>query len=352
MHREKTEKKKRNKLILAGMAPFQIILSLLICMALVIYGPFSTVRDTFIGTAMSTSTHQYLATMFFPKKEIDAVMSRGGSVKAQAQDVSKLDAKSPSGSNKVTLEQITSSDGKYAGYLIEIANPLRVKLACTKYLGVRGETVSTFSKETGALAAINGGGFSYYTPTMTIGKSSYSAPSMAFSNGSMPSDFVVVEGKVVWKNPDYSDADPNPSCTVALDRKGTLIVGDKPLSELQKMKAQYAVTMPGYEPLIVDGKATYTDQGKTSFAGVQPRTVIGQKADKTILMLVIDGRSVKSFGAGIADVTKIMLDHGAVTAANLDGGYSSTMVYNGKVVSHPDADYGERTVPTAFYVTK
>jgi exopolysaccharide biosynthesis protein len=350
----KRPKRKKNKLILGALVPFQVVIAILICMALLIYGPFETIRDYIIGTAMSTSTHQYLATMFFPKKQIEKVLSAGSAVKAQAQDLSGLDSVSGSSSSKVTMEEISSSSGKYNGYLLEIANPLRVKLAYTQYLGVRGETTTEFAKDHGALAAINGGGFEYYVPTVS---SSYPFTGMAIpqaiSNGSMPSDFVISGGKVVWENPVYSETNPDQSCAIALDQKGTLIVGRRTISDLLKLKVQYAVTMPGYEPLIVNGKGTYSDDKQTmGYSGAQPRTVIGQKADKTILMLVVSGRSMPSIGATVADVTQIMLDHGAVTAANLDGGYSSSMIYNGKAINQSSADYGERTVPTAFYVTK
>jgi exopolysaccharide biosynthesis protein len=348
----KRAKRKKNKLILGALVPFQMVIAILICMTLLVYGPFATMRNYIIGTAMSTSTHQYLATMIFPRSEIDAVIKSGNSVKAQAQKLGDLDSVSGSSSNKVTMEEIASSSAKFNGYLLEIANPLRVKLAYTQHLGVRGETTTALAKDHDALAAINGGGFEYYVPTAS---SSYPFTGMAIpqtiSNGSLPSDFIISGGKVVWQDPAYSESSPIQSCAIALDQTGTLIVGRNTLSGLLKLKAQYAVIMPGYEPLIVNGKATYTDKTQASF-GAQPRTVIGQTADKTILMLVVSGRSMPSIGATIADVTQIMLDHGAVTAANLDGGYSSTMVYNGKVINNSSADYGERTVPTAFYVTK
>jgi hypothetical protein len=52
------------------------------------------------------------------------------------------------------------------------------------------------------------------------------------------------------------------------------------------------------------------------------------------------------------DVQKILLEKGAVTAANLDGGSSSVVVKDDKVLNHPSSHYGMRYLPTAFLVFK
>lgn len=59
-----------------------------------------------------------------------------------------------------------------------------------------------------------------------------------------------------------------------------------------------------------------------------PRTVIGKKADGTIVMMVIDGRQGNKdmYGADARELAAIMSAYGCVEAYNLDGGGSSTMV--------------------------
>ena len=54
-----------------------------------------------------------------------------------------------------------------------------------------------------------------------------------------------------------------------------------------------------------------------------------------VLFLVIDGRRVDSVGASVADLAKIMLRYGAYNAANLDGGNSSVLVVNNKIINRP-----------------
>ena len=68
------------------------------------------------------------------------------------------------------------------------------------------------------------------------------------------------------------------------------------------------------------------------------------------LLLVIDGRQPSSMGATYLDIIGIIQSYGAVNAANLDGGNSSSMVYKGKIITTPAGVYGERTIPTFVLV--
>ena len=67
-------------------------------------------------------------------------------------------------------------------------------------------------------------------------------------------------------------------------------------------------------------------------------------------MLVIDGRQTTSLGASYEDCIEIMLENNAIVAANLDGGSSSVMYYNGKIINNVVSMNGERLVPTAWIV--
>ena len=102
--------------------------------------------------------------------------------------------------------------------------------------------------------------------------------------------------------------------------------------------------------LIVNGK----NQIKNSNSGgIQPRTAIGQKKDGTIIMVCIDGRKPGySLGATLMDLQNVFNKYGAHNAANLDGGSSSTMYYNGKLVNKPSTPIGERYLPNAIIVKK
>ena len=77
--------------------------------------------------------------------------------------------------------------------------------------------------------------------------------------------------------------------------------------------------------LIINGEER---QSNGLGSGANPRTAIGQRADGTVLLLVTDGRGKSShFGATANDLIEIMSEYGAINAANIDGGSSSTMYY-------------------------
>ena len=98
--------------------------------------------------------------------------------------------------------------------------------------------------------------------------------------------------------------------------------------------------------LIINGEV----QSKNLGGGVNPRTAIGQCADGSVLLLVLDGRSINTLGATMQDVADIMLEYGAVNAGNLDGGSSSVMVYDGELINNCASVTGPRNIPTAFIV--
>jgi hypothetical protein len=83
-----------------------------------------------------------------------------------------------------------------------------------------------------------------------------------------------------------------------------------------------------------------------------PRTAIGQRADGRIVMAVVDGRR-PGYSAGMTnfELAQTMLRLGAVTASALDAGGSSTMAFDGQLLSRPSDTGGERMVSEAMLVT-
>ena len=63
----------------------------------------------------------------------------------------------------------------------------------------------------------------------------------------------------------------------------------------------------------------------TTGTNVNPRTVLGIKADGSIVLYVVDGRQGHSKGLNLVDLAKHMKDLGCIHAFNFDGGGSSTM---------------------------
>ena len=102
--------------------------------------------------------------------------------------------------------------------------------------------------------------------------------------------------------------------------------------------------------LIVDGE-TFV-QGSFGY-GLQPRSAVGQTEDGEFLMLVIDGRQVgHSIGATVGDLSEIMLRHKTYQAMNLDGGSSSIMTYKGETINSPSSrTKAGRYLPNAFIMS-
>ncbi len=111
----------------------------------------------------------------------------------------------------------------------------------------------------------------------------------------------------------------------------------------------------GVPQLIKNGKIEITwEEEKSSKSFVEtkhPRTAVAKLKDGKFLMVTVDGRSEASGGIGLEDLAKILLELGATDAMNLDGGGSSTMFLDGKVVNHPSDKEGERKVGDAILVT-
>lgn len=68
--------------------------------------------------------------------------------------------------------------------------------------------------------------------------------------------------------------------------------------------------------------------------GMHPRACIGQSDRGEILMLVIEGRSLSSEGADVVACAELLSKHNCYQALNLDGGTSAIMWFDGEYVTH------------------
>lgn len=107
--------------------------------------------------------------------------------------------------------------------------------------------------------------------------------------------------------------------------------------------------------LIIDGKIdfTYDKQTLINMFGHpyqrNPRTMIGQKADGTIVMVATNGRVSNSLGLTTDHMAQVMLKLGCVIAVNMDGGGSTEMFIGDKTINYLANNY-HRPIGTAFIV--
>ena len=84
-----------------------------------------------------------------------------------------------------------------------------------------------------------------------------------------------------------------------------------------------------------------------------PRTAIGILGSLHYLFVVSDGRTDSSEGLTLPELAEFMQSMGVTTAYNLDGGGSSTMVFQGEVINRPTttgAVINERSVSDIVYI--
>ncbi|HXF98974.1 MAG TPA: phosphodiester glycosidase family protein, partial [Gaiellaceae bacterium] len=97
-------------------------------------------------------------------------------------------------------------------------------------------------------------------------------------------------------------------------------------------------------PVFRAGEAFTTSQ----IVPRHPRTAIGQRADGRLLLVVVDGRR-RGYSVGMTsfELALTMLRLGAVRAMQLDGGGSSTLAFEGRVLNAP-SDGRERPIANAL----
>ena len=110
----------------------------------------------------------------------------------------------------------------------------------------------------------------------------------------------------------------------------------------------------GAGPMLIKEGTIYLttkteDFGNDVAGGRAPRTALGLTKAGQILLVVVDGRQAASAGLTLLELALFMQELGAVDAMNLDGGGSSEMVINDKIVNRP-SDGRERKVADALAV--
>ena len=326
------------------------ILYCICCIAflVILYGPYNGFREWLITTAMGTMTHHYLCEIFYSEDEINKVLS-SNYIEDTLEETDTISITEESikeetewteyekklFENHTTDEIYRKIEFKVRGqraWIIAIYDPKNVSVVCSKNIMHRGEMLVSMAKRTKALIAVNGGRF--YDPNH-------------WSNGGIPNGVTIMKGKII-SDRDYK----SPFGVIGINNDNQLVLyKNKKAKEILNLGVRDAVTSKPF--LIVNGKAMYTSgNGGYGFAA---RTAIGQRPDGTILLLVVECNDARTIGASMKDLTTIFTNYGAINAAALDGGTSSVLVENGKMINDPINDpfvHETRKIPTGFIVTR
>lgn len=125
-------------------------------------------------------------------------------------------------------------------------------------------------------------------------------------------------------------------------------------ADINKLLNDGAYNILSFGPaLIKNGSISVSKTQEVDKAMVNnPRTAIGIMEDGTYVFLVSDGRTNESEGLTLYEVASYMKSIGCINAYNLDGGGSSTMYFNGKLINKPTTNgrISERKVSDIVYV--
>ena len=314
-----------------------IILVFLIGVLLIVNrGPSIAFRDQFVMTVSESSAGDFLATWFLPEEVIDQILE-DNSIKT-SDDITSGDGvvvATPAPDQK-PFEIVDVSGKTFTGKMIIVADPSRVKIGTPP--GGYGEDKAGMStidmaKHYNALAAVNGGGF-YDT-----GKGNGGVPTGRENS----SGIVISGGKMLWgsKSSTYE--------VIGINKENKLVLGKMTGQQALDAGIMEALNFGPY--LIMDGEPCVIGSSITE-GGLNPRTAIGQRKDGAMLLLVINGRQANSLGASYDDLISVMLEFGAVNAANMDGGSSSYMVYENEIITTCASLYGPRKMATSILVTR
>lgn len=324
----------------------------------------STLRNIWIETAMTTGEHQWLATKFFPKSVIDEIMSKQvneidgiaglpDTKPIEIEDEEPIVVEEPEVppapvdilgqasliegcddghggavlvnniNQGILISKITTAT--YTARLVQIDDPSRVFIGTTDQKGSQGKLICDYLKDDNAIVGVNASGF------------------LDYEGHGLGGDIIgktISEGDV-WG--DYFDA----LYTMGFTEDNTFIAG-----EIADWESYHLRDAMQSKPVIIkDGKSLM--DGSSGW-GLQPRTIIAQRDDGVAMFLVVDGRKPGySIGATMAQCADILLEYGAVTAAACDGGSSSVLAYDGKIINKPSTPMTTgRYLPNAFLVKR
>lgn len=354
-----------------------ILLGLYLLMWMLCKGPSVTARNTFVATMLETGNLKFVVSWYLSEEEVLAITQAEAETDHAAALYAELMADSGQNlsANFVSTEADSSSvvsnvtvpaaideideiglipiTGRtFEAKLLVVRDPSRIVLASSypwtpAELGKSGNTIEEYCNTSNAVAAFNAGEFE------TPGGPNWPG---------RPVGVVVSGGEILFNEPAAGDV------MIGFNDNHILVtkeVGSMTPEQFETYVEEHhiidAVSFKDindgdnnhFTKLIENGNAIdLNNRG----VGANPRTAIGQCADGTVLILVTDGRGMAGhLGATGQDLINIFLEYGAVNAANLDGGSSSALYYEGEyqITSSylPNADES-RKLPTAFVVTQ
>ncbi len=218
---------------------------------------------------------------------------------------------------QIEIETLRRNDTNVYIADIRVADASLLKTALAR--GVFGrnitETTSQMAEDNGAIFAINGDFYGFRD-----------------------------DGYVLRNGVLYRDAGGGNELLV-VDQKGDFSVAAESDTDAATLLAEGAWQVFSFGPALINDGEIIVAQGEEingRAMNSNPRTAIGQAGPLHYVVIVSDGRTKESAGLSLYDLAGEFAARGCTVAYNLDGGGSSSMVFNGEVVNHP-VDMGKRS---------
>lgn len=320
-----------------------IIITLFLTIFLICHGPSASARNLFVTTILETGQLKFLASVFLSDSEISEIVSQNSLATMQEEvdtDLITVDENT----EKELIEIHKISGNNFEGTMMIVNDPSKISLATTYPWSEYGKELDKLVAENNAIAGINGG--LYYSDAnkggRPLGVTVSNGEIQDMSLGANGLHLIGFDEDNILRIIDISNMNRN--------EIKELITTEK-IRDAVSFQEEASDSNNHFVKLIINGeKRELNGMG----SGANPRTAIGQREDGSVLLLVTDGRGKNGhLGATAADLIEIMSEYGAINAANIDGGSSSTMYYNGKYLMDSVTFYYSNSswrLPTAFIV--
>ena len=320
-----------------------IIITLFLTIFLICHGPSASARNLFVTTILETGQLKFLASVFLSDSEISEIVSQN-SLSTMQEEVDTGLITVDENTEKELIEIHKVSGNNFEGTMMIVNDPSKISLATTYPWSEYGKELDKLVTENNAIAGINGG--LYYSDAnkggRPLGVTVSNGEIQDMSLGANGLHLIGFDEDNILRIIDISNMNRN--------EIETLITTEK-IRDAVSFQEEASDKNNHFVKLIINGeKRELNGMG----SGANPRTAIGQREDGSVLLLVTDGRGKNGhLGATAADLIEIMSEYGAINAANIDGGSSSTMYYNGEYLMDSVTFYYSNSswrLPTAFIV--
>ena len=305
----------------------QIILPLLLLALLVFTG--YVLLDTFVIVRRYETNAQPLSKSEQPVEAQETSVSEtpiASPLSLSAESVVTGDSYSDGNiSIVITEERVGDTTVYVADVTLSSADYLRTAFAENTYGRNVTDTTSTIAESVNAILAING---DYY--------------------GAQQSGYVIRNG-VLYRSTAEKGAED-----LVIYRDGSFAIIQESEVTAQALLDSGAWNVLSFGPALVENGeiAVSVDDEVGRAKASNPRTAIAMIDELHYLFVVSDGRTDESEGLSLYELAVFLQSKGVQIAYNLDGGGSSTMVFNGQVVNNPTSGRGikERSVSDIVYI--